>query len=59
VKELTEKLSELVSGEYLLSLMNQTARPLPYQALCLARLVMLHPLSEKAFERPSVVLLNS
>jgi hypothetical protein len=50
VKNLTEKLSDLVSGEYLLSLMNQTARPLPYQTLCLARLVILHPLSERAFE---------
>jgi hypothetical protein len=50
VKQLTQKLSDLVSGEYLLSLMNQTARQVPYQALCLARLVMLHPLSERAFE---------
>jgi hypothetical protein len=50
VKQLTQKLSDLMSEEYLLSLMNQTARPLPYQTLCLARLVILHPLSERAFE---------
>jgi hypothetical protein len=50
VKQLTQKLSDLMSEEYLLSLMNQTARPLPYQTLCLARLVVLQPLSERAFE---------
>jgi hypothetical protein len=50
VKELTERLRDLVSEEYLLALMNLTARHLPYQALCLAKLVMLHPLSERAFE---------
>jgi hypothetical protein len=48
VKELTGKLGDLVSVEYLLSLMNHTLRP--YQALCLAKLVMLRPLMERAFE---------
>jgi hypothetical protein len=50
VRVLTAKLSDLVSVEYLLSLMNQTVRPLTYQALCLAKLVILHPLSERAYE---------
>jgi hypothetical protein len=59
LKEFTEKVSDLVSGEYLLSLMNQTARQVPYQALCLARLVIMHPLSEKAFEEAFSCLLNS
>jgi hypothetical protein len=49
-KTLTEKLKDLVPGEYLLSLMNQTVRLLPYQTLCLAKLVILHPLNERAFE---------
>jgi hypothetical protein len=37
--------------EYLLSLMNQTVRPLPYQALYLAELSLLELLSERAFEK--------
>jgi hypothetical protein len=51
VKELTRKLRDLVPVEYLLSLMNQTAKPLPYLALCLAELSLLEPLSERAFEQ--------
>jgi hypothetical protein len=51
VKQLTRKLRDLVSVEYLLSLMNQTVRPLPYQALCLAELSLLEPLNERAFEQ--------
>jgi hypothetical protein len=51
VKELTRRLRDLVPVEYLLSLMNQTVRPLPYLALCLAELSLLEPLSERAFEQ--------
>jgi hypothetical protein len=50
LKELTGKLRDLVSGEYLLSLMNHTVRQLPHQALYLATLILLNPLSEQAFE---------
>jgi hypothetical protein len=49
VKELSEKLSDLVLGEYLLSLMSIQPTN-PYQALCLARLAILNPQSERAFE---------
>jgi hypothetical protein len=50
VKELTRRLRDLVPVEYLLTLMNQTVRQLPYLALCLAELSLLEPLSEKIFE---------
>jgi hypothetical protein len=50
IKHLSEKLRDLVSVEYLLSLIRQTARKLPLHALCLVRLVMSEPQSERAFE---------
>jgi hypothetical protein len=50
MKKLTAKLKDLLPEQQLLILVNQIARELPSQALCLARMAMLEPQSERGFE---------
>jgi hypothetical protein len=50
VRKLTGKIRSLFPEEMLIGLMSQLVRELPYQAFCLAALIILEPPSERVFE---------
>jgi hypothetical protein len=49
MQSLVVKLRDLASEEYLIHLLSRIAADLPAQSLCLANVLLLDPLSERAF----------